>query len=161
MNEGTMDRILEKNGRDPAALLAILQDVQTEENWLPPEALSQISAGLGIPLARVYRLATFFKSLSLKPRGKHICQVCIGTTCHVRGAPRLVDKVELEMGVKAGETTKDMEFTVETVGCVGACALGPVVVLDKQYHGGMTAEKLGKVLRKIKGQPADAAAEEA
>ena len=142
--------ILERHGNSDANLLGILQDIQDEENWLPRETLEAVSQRLDVPFTRIYRLATFFKSLSLEPRGKHICQVCIGTTCHVRGAPKLVDKVELDMEVKAGETTEDMLFTMETVGCVGACALGPLVVLDKEYHGNLTVEGLGKILKKVK-----------
>jgi len=142
--------ILERHGNSDANLLGILQDIQDEENWLPRETLETVAQRLDVPFTRIYRLATFFKSLSLKPRGKHICQVCIGTTCHVRGAPKLVDKVELDMEVKAGQTTEDMLFTMETVGCVGACALGPLVVLDKEYHGNLTVEGLGKILKKVK-----------
>jgi len=145
-----LSAILERHGNSDANLLGILQDIQDEENWLPRETLESVAQRLEVPFTRIYRLATFFKSLSLKPRGKHICTVCIGTTCHVRGAPRLVDKVELEMEVKAGQTTGDMLFTMETVGCVGACALGPLVVLDKQYHGNLTVEGLGKILKKVK-----------
>jgi NADH-quinone oxidoreductase subunit E len=145
-----MSAILERHGNSDANLLGILQDIQDEENWLPRETLESVAERLKVPFTRIYRLATFFKSLSLEPRGKHICTVCIGTTCHVRGAPRLVDKVELEMDVKAGKTTEDMLFTMETVGCVGACALGPLVVLDKEYHGNLTVEGLGKILKKVK-----------
>jgi NADH-quinone oxidoreductase subunit E len=142
--------ILESHGNSDANLLGILQDIQDEENWLPRETLEDVADRLEVPFTRIYRLATFFKSLSLEPRGKHICTVCIGTTCHVRGAPKLVDKVELDMEVKAGQTTEDMLFTMETVGCVGACALGPLIVLDKEYHGNLTVEGLGKILKKVK-----------
>jgi NADH-quinone oxidoreductase subunit E len=145
-----LSAILERHGNSDANLLGILQDIQDEENWLPRETLEDVAQRLDVPFTRIYRLATFFKSLSLEPRGKHICQVCIGTTCHVRGAPKLVDKVELDMDVKAGATTEDMLFTMETVGCVGACALGPLIVLDKEYHGNLTVEGLGKILKKVK-----------
>jgi len=145
-----LDGILDRYDRSDAALLAILQDIQDINNYLPRGWVEALATDLKIPRTRIYRLATFFKSLSLEPRGKHICQVCIGTTCHVRGAPKLVDKIELEMKVKAGETTEDMLFTMETVGCVGACALGPLVVLDKEYHGNLTVEGLGKILKKVK-----------
>jgi NADH-quinone oxidoreductase subunit E len=143
-----IEAILDRNGRSPRALLAILQDIQGEERWLPHEDLEAVASSLGVPITRLYRLATFFKSLSLKPRGKNICQVCIGTTCHVRGAPKLVDKLELELGIGPGETTEDMRFTVETVGCVGACALGPLVVIEGEYHSNMTPDRLGKLIRK-------------
>ena len=145
-----LSSILGRHGNSDANLLGILQDIQDEENWLPRETLENVAERLDVPFTRIYRLATFFKSLSLEPRGKHICTVCIGTTCHVRGAPKLVDKVELDMEIKAGQTTEDMLFTMETVGCVGACALGPLVVLDKEYHGNLTVEGLGKILKKVK-----------
>ena len=150
MTPHKLDNILSRHDNSDANLLSIMQDIQDEENWLPRDTLEVVARKLEVPMTRVYRLATFFKSLSLEPRGKHICQVCIGTTCHVRGAPKLVDKIELDMDVKAGQTTEDMLFTMETVGCVGACALGPLVVVDKEYHGHLTVEGLGKILRKLK-----------
>ena len=148
MTPERLEAILDANGRSDSALLAILQDIQEEERWLPADVLSDVAARLEVPVTRVYKLATFFKSLSLKPRGRNICQVCIGTTCHVRGAPKLVDKFELELGIAPGETTEDMRFTVETVGCVGACALGPLVVIEGEYHSNVTPDQLGKVIRK-------------
>ncbi len=161
MNHVQLDGILRKYNHQPSELLAILQDIQNVENWLPREDLEAVATRLDIPMTRVYRLATFFRSLSLKPRGKHICQVCIGTTCHVRGAPKLLDKVELELGLKPGETSADLEFTLETVGCVGACALGPLVVVDADYHGNLTPDALGKIVRKLKGKTEAAVEEEA
>ena len=149
MNPVQLENILGKHNYQSSELLSILQDIQDEENWLPREELETVAKRLDIPMTRVYRLSTFFKSLSLEPRGKYICQVCIGTTCHVRGAPRLVDKIELELDLKQGQTGEDMMFTVETVGCVGACALGPLVVINGDYHGNLTAEKLGRELRRI------------
>jgi len=142
--------ILERNGRDPSALLAILQDVQEVAKYLPRTWLAQIALAFGLPETRIYRLATFFRALSLEPRGEHVCTVCLGTACHVRGAPRLVEKVERDFGLRAGETTKDMKFTLETVNCVGACALGPLVILDGRYHGNITSAKLDKVLKPIR-----------
>ncbi len=150
VEKGQLDAILERYDRKDASLLAILQDIQTINNYLPRQWMEAVCKELVVPRTRIYRLATFFKSLSLDPRGKHICQVCVGTTCHVRGAPRLVDKFELALGIGPGQTTEDMQFTLETVGCVGACALGPVVVVDKQYHRDMTADKLGKVIARMR-----------
>jgi NADH-quinone oxidoreductase subunit E len=152
MTPERLDEILDRNGRSDRALLAILQDIQEEERWLPQDVLGDVATRLEVPLTRVYKLATFFKSLSLEPRGKNICQVCIGTTCHVRGAPKLVDKLELELGISPGQTTEDMLFTVETVGCVGACALGPLVVIEGDYHSNMTPDRLGKIIRKKSGK---------
>ena len=150
MDDKKIAQILDSHERDPAALLAILQDIQDEENYLPKEVVTSVAKQLGVSLARVYSLATFFSSFSLEPRGKHICTVCMGTACHVRGAPKLVDHVSREFDVPAGGTTSDMNLTLETVNCVGACALGPLVILDKEYHGNMTPAKLDKVLKPIK-----------
>jgi len=149
MDLARVDQIVDKYQGSAAALLPILQDIQKQENWLPKEALQRVADKLQVPLTRVYGMATFFRAFSLKPRGKHICTVCLGTACHVRGAPKLVEKIERDMKVKAGETTTDMEFTLETVNCVGACALGPLVILDGTYHGNITSPKLDKVLKGI------------
>ncbi|RLB58397.1 MAG: NAD(P)H-dependent oxidoreductase subunit E [Deltaproteobacteria bacterium] len=150
MESKRLQEIVADHGKDPAQLLAILQDIQQEENYLPKETLKELARELGVPLARIYSLATFFSSFSLEPRGKHICTVCLGTACHVRGAPRLVDQVERDFAIKAGETTADRQLTLETVNCVGACALGPLVILDGEYHGNMNTAKLGRVLGSLK-----------
>ncbi len=150
MNPETLDAILDRYNRNPAQLIPILQDVQAEENYLPREALEAISEKLDIPLVRIYSVATFYKAFSLKPRGKHIIQVCMGTACHVRGAPRILDKMVRDLGVQPGATTKDMEFTLETVNCLGACALGPIVVVDGEYHGQMTSPKWDKIYKTLK-----------
>ena len=146
-NEKLREIVL-RYSKDPAYILSMLQDIQEIWNYLPKDWLIELSKEIDVPLTRIYRIATFFKALSLEPRGKHICTICVGTTCHVRGAPKLIDKVERDYGIKAGETTKDGNLTFETVGCVGACALGPLVVLDGKYHGHMTTETLGKLLKK-------------
>lgn len=155
MHAGTdflkLDEILSRYGKDPTSLLAILQDIQDARNYIPREWVEKMSEELNIPLTRIYRQATFFKALSLEPRGEHICVVCVGTTCHVRGAPKLIDKVTRDYGIESGKTTPDMKLTMETVGCVGACALGPLIVLDGKYHGHITTDKLGKVLKKVVG----------
>jgi NADH:ubiquinone oxidoreductase 24 kD subunit len=150
MNDKKLDAILDNHHRDPSHLLAILQDIQKEENYLPKEEIKKVAAALGVSLPRVYSLATFFKSFSLKPRGKHICTVCLGTACHVRGAPKLVEKLERDFGIKAGETTKDMNLTVETVNCVGACALGPLVILDGEYHGNIGSADLDNIMKGLR-----------
>jgi len=143
-----LDEVIGRYEKDPARLLAMLQDIQDAQNYLPRAWLEELSTELGIPMTKIYRTASFFRALSLKPRGRRIVTVCVGTTCHVRGAPRLIDKIGRDFGLSSGETTKDMGLTLETVGCVGACALGPLVVLDGKYHGHMTTEKLGKVLER-------------
>ncbi|MBN1862795.1 MAG: NADH-quinone oxidoreductase subunit NuoE [Dehalococcoidales bacterium] len=142
-----VDSILKRYQRDPGMLVAILQDVQAEQNYLPREALERVGEGLGVPLSQVYSVATFFKALSLKPRGRHLINVCLGTACHVRGAVKVLEAIERELAIKSGETTEDLAFTLETVNCVGACALGPVVIVDKDYHGQMNSEKVKGVLK--------------
>ncbi len=159
MDTTRVDQIVDRYSADKSSLLAILQDIQAEENWLPREALVHVGERVGVPLAHIYRMATFFQAFSLEPRGKHICTVCFGTACHVRGAPMLVDKLERDLGIPAGGTSEDREYTLETVNCVGACALGPLVIVDGEYHGNMTSAKLDKVLKALGREPAGADAE--
>ena len=142
--------ILARYQGDPGMLVAILQDVQAEYNYLPKEALVQVGEGLDVPLSQVYSVASFFKAFSLKPRGRHLINVCLGTACHVRGAGRVIDEIKRELGIKSGETTKDMKYTLETVNCVGACALGPIVVVDGNYSGQMTGSKVKPLLESYK-----------
>jgi NADH:ubiquinone oxidoreductase subunit E len=132
------------------ALIAILQDIQAEYNYLPPNALKNVAEKLNIPLISVYGIATFYKAFSLKPRGKHLVTVCLGTACHVRGAKRILAEVQKKLNVKRGETTEDKMFTLETVNCLGACALGPIMVVDGEYHGQMDTRKVDSVLEKYK-----------
>ena len=131
-------------------LIFLLQDIQAEFNYLPQDVLVRVSQKLDIPLSQVFSVATFFRAFSLKPRGRHLVTVCLGTACHVRGAHRLVDKLERDYAVKPGETTEDTKFTLETVNCLGCCALGPVVVVDGKYESQMNPDKLDRVLRRYK-----------
>jgi NADH-quinone oxidoreductase subunit E len=142
-----LEAILARYDFDRSHLIGILQDVQAKERYLPREALEYIAQRLNIPETEVYRLATFFTAFSLKPRGRHTCQVCMGTACHVRGAERLLETIKRELKVESGETTGDMRFTLETVNCLGACALGPIVVVDGEYHGQMSSSKLPRILK--------------
>jgi len=144
---GRVEAILEKYRRDRSWLVSILQDVQTEFNYLPEDALRAISNSLEIPMTQVYSVATFFKAFSLEPRGKHLINVCVGTACHVRGAMRILEKIERDLGLKPGKTTEDMQFSLESVNCVGACALGPMVVVDDKYHGQMSTDKVNSLLK--------------
>ncbi len=150
MSFQAVDSVIAKYKYDESSLIAILQDIQRQERYLPAHQMKNLSDRLGVPLSRIYGIATFYKAFSLHPKGRHICSVCTGTACHVRGAPRLVEKLERDLKVKNGETTKDGRFTVQTVNCVGACALGPVVVIGEDYHGKLTASKLEKVLKQYK-----------
>ncbi len=144
----TVDGVLTKHKHEPSLLVAILQDVQSALAYLPEEAMKAVSDGLKLPLTRVYSVATFFRAFSLTPRGKHLVNVCLGTACHVRGATKILEKLERDLDVSAGGTTADNNFTVETVNCVGACALGPIVVIDGKYHGQMATLKVYKMLKK-------------
>jgi NADH-quinone oxidoreductase subunit E len=146
----TIDEILEKHRFDKMHLIGILQDLQAHEKWLPREGLEYLADKLHLPINQVYHVATFFKAFYLKPRGKHTCTVCLGTACHVRGAPKLLEKLERDLNIKAGGTTSDLMFSLEVVNCVGACALGPVVICDGEYHGHMTNIKIDKLLRDMK-----------
>ena len=140
--------ILDSYQHDTGLLVSILQDIQAEYNYLPKKALIEVSQRLDVPLSQVYSIATFFRSFSLTPRGRHLINVCLGTACHVRGALKILEKIERELGIKSGETTEDLKFTLETVNCVGACALGPIVIVDGEYEGQMTSDKVNPILKK-------------
>ena len=150
LEASVLNRILDRHGRNPANVIAILQDVQAEANWLPEEDLRAICAELSIPLTKMMSLATFYRAFSLEPRGRHIVSVCLGTACHVRGGERILGAVERELGILGGQTDDDLRWTLETVGCLGACALGPIVVVDGEYHGQMTSAKATRLLQKVK-----------
>jgi NADH-quinone oxidoreductase subunit E len=142
--EALIDSYVEKKEQ----LISLLQDIQAEFNYIPQDTLVKVSQKLEIPLSQVFSVATFFQAFSLKPRGRHTVTVCLGTACHVKGGQRLVDKMERDYRLKPGETTGDERFTLETVNCLGACALGPVVVVDGKYESQVTPDKLDKILKK-------------
>lgn len=142
-----IEEIIESYGNDKSLLISILQDIQVEFNYLPRDALEKVSEILGVPLSQVFSVASFYRALSLKPRGRHIINVCLGTACHVRGGKRLVDRIERELIVKAGETTDDFQFTLETVNCLGACALGPIMVVDGKTYGRVKPDGVSKILQ--------------
>ncbi len=127
-------------------LLSILQDIQAEYNYLPRPLLGKVAAELELDLSHIYRLATFFKALSVKPRGKHLIRVCLGTACYLRGGPQLVESIRHAIGVRPGETTSDTLFTLETVNCLGACALAPVLMVDDRYYRQVTPDRVGRIL---------------
>lgn len=142
--------LVDKHGGNKKALIAILQDIQEEHNYLPRDCLKQVAKALKIPLIDVVGVATFYRAFSLTPRGKHTCTVCLGTACHVRGGPKILDEFERQLRVKPGQTTKDGQFTLDTVACLGCCAIGPVVVVDKDYHAQTTMRKVVPILKKYK-----------
>ena len=149
MEPSTLDVILEGRESRPDQLIETLQDMQAEYQYLPEEELRVVSDRLGVPLIEVFRVASFYTAFTLAPRGRHLMTVCLGTACHVRGAPRLLDTVVGELGISPGETTEDRAFTLEGVNCLGCCALGPVVVLDGVYHDHMTPGKLRKLVKDV------------
>jgi len=143
-------QILAKRGRGRGELITALQDVQTVYGYLPQEALRMVADETGSSLVDVYGIATFYRAFSLVPRGRHLVCACLGTACHVRGAARVVDEFEHQLGIRAGETTADREFTLETVNCLGACALGPIVVVDGHYFSNVRASRVGEILEKAR-----------
>ena len=143
-----VDEVLSRTPRARAHLIQVLQDVQHVCHYLPPEALRRVADHLEVSLADVYSVARFYAAFSLDPRGRVLIQICEGTACHVRGALRVADALKRKLGLPAqGGTTTDMEYTLQSVNCVGTCALGPVVVVSGDYHGHMTASKAEKLLR--------------
>ncbi len=141
--------IINRQARDDGSLIAALEDIQARYRYLPPEALILVSERLGVPLSQTYSVATFYNAFSLKPKGKHCLNVCMGTACHVRGSPQVLDRLQTKLGIGAGSTTRDRLFTLETVNCLGACALGPIVVTDGEYSGQMTPQKADQLLKSI------------
>ena len=142
-----VEAILERYHHNKRFLVSILQDIQSEYYYLPREILEQISRALEVPLSQICGVATFFKAFSLTPRGRHLVNVCVGTACHVRGAVRVLDGIERETGIKPGETDTDLKFSLEAVNCLGCCALGPVMVVNGEYHGELSTAKAVEVLK--------------
>jgi NADH-quinone oxidoreductase subunit E len=142
-----IDQIIDKHNGEASNLLQILLDIQSENNWLPKEALGRVSDKLAVPLTRIQHITTFYKAFSLVPKGRHKVHICVGTACHVRGATRVLDTVEDATGVKPGETDLDLKFSVETVNCLGCCALGPVMEVNGKVHGKMSPVKTSEALK--------------
>ena len=143
-------KILEKHGEDTAALVSVLGEIQAKYRCLPSDALRILADRTGCSLVDVYGAATFYRSFSLKPKGKHLVSVCLGTACHVRGAPSVAEEFQRQLSISAGETTPDKEFTLETVNCLGACALGPIIVADGQYFSNVTPAKVKQILKRTR-----------
>ena len=147
MDNGKIDKIIDKYPSDPSSLIQVLLEIQRENRWLPKEALGKVSKKLKVPLNRIQHIVTFYKAFSLVPKGRHQVHICVGTACHVRGATRILDTVEEATGIKPGETDLDLKFSLETVNCLGCCALGPVVEVDGKVHGKMSPVKTAEVLK--------------
>ena len=139
---------IEKNGAN-ASLISVLEEIQAQYRYLPREAMILVSERLGVPLSQVYSVATFYNAFSLERRGRHEICVCVGTACHVRGAQRVLTRLEESLGIKPGETTSDWNYSLDTVHCLGACALGPIIVVDGEYSGQMHVKKVDELLTRI------------
>ena len=145
MDIDAIDRIIEKHGGEPSSLIQILLEIQRRKNWLSEEDLRTVSEKLDVPFTRVYHIATFYKAFSLVPKGRHTMSVCLGTACQVRNAPRLLERIERIFGIQPGQTSADMRFSLETVNCLGCCALGPVMMMDGQYYSKPSNEELERL----------------
>lgn len=141
-----IEDILRSYPPEPSLLIGVLQDIQRDCRYLPQTGLVRVGEYLGVPLSQVYRVATFYTSFSFVPRGKHIIRICEGTACHLKGAALLVEAIERNLGIGPDETTKDGQFSLETVNCLGACALAPIMVVDGKYHPHMDMAKVSRVL---------------
>ncbi len=150
MNPEKITDILERYNNEESSLIAILQDIQEQFGYLPRESLLQISHETNVPISRILSVATFFKAFSLIPKGKHPIHVCMGTACHVRGAQLILEKLERELNIKSGETTSDMNFSIDEVRCVGCCGLAPVVMVGEEVYGKVTQTKVPGILKKYK-----------
>jgi NADH-quinone oxidoreductase subunit E len=150
-----MEKKLKKFRSAQKDLIHILHDIQEEYGYVSPEAISAISDFLKISESEIYGVLTFYKAFSLQPRGKHQITICMGTACHVRGAPSILDEFERRLGISSGETSEDKEFTLETVNCVGACALGPIAITDGEYQGQLKTKDVEKLIEKINSEKKD------
>jgi len=150
MSVEVVNAVLEKYGFDRSSLIGILQDIQRELKWLPEEALRMVSWRLDVPLTQLYALGSFYKAFSMKPRGRHMLNVCLGTACHVRGGAAIEQALENELKILPGETTADNRFTMEVVRCVGCCGLAPVIVIDENFHGKIAPTDAVKALESYK-----------
>jgi NADH-quinone oxidoreductase subunit E len=144
-----INKIIDDEAFGDGSLIAALESIQERYRYLPPEALVLASEAFGVPLSQTYAVATFYHAFSLIPKGRHCLHVCMGTACHVRGSPHVLDRLKSKLGIDAGETTRDHRFTLETVNCLGACALGPIVVTDGEYSGEMTVSKTDTLIKRL------------
>jgi NADH-quinone oxidoreductase subunit E len=142
-----IDGIIDKHQAEASSLIQILLEIQGENHWLPGEALERVSEKLQVPISRIRHIATFYKAFSLVPKGRHEIHICMGTACHVRGAKRVLDTVQDQTGIKPGETDLDLKFSLETVNCLGCCALGPVMEINGKTHGKLSPAETLEVLK--------------
>lgn len=142
-----LPELIDRHPRSPESLIMILQDIQREFRYLPCEALQQTAAALDVPLSKVFSAVTFYNAFSLERQGENVIRVCRGTACHIRGASLIQEQLEMQLGIKAGQTTPDYKFTIEVVACVGACAMAPVVIVNDQYHSTVKVSGTKKLLK--------------
>ena len=147
MDNGKIDKIIDKYPSEPSSLIQVLLEIQKENRWLPKEVLRKVSKKLNVPLNRIQHIVTFYKAFSVVPKGRHEIHVCTGTACHVRGGSRILKSVQDLTGLHPGLTDEELRFSLDTVSCVGCCALGPVMVVDEDYHGKMEPAKAEDVLK--------------
>ena len=151
MNGVNYDEIIKKYPQHEQFILAMMQDIQKEYNYIPKEALENITKYLNVPMTRLYGMATFYKALSLEPKGENIIKVCDGTACHVRGSAVILKEIEKELNIKAGQTTEDGKFSIEIVNCLGACALAPVIVINDKYYGKVNPVDVKEIINLYRG----------
>ena len=144
-----IDDIMNRYPAKPEYLIFFLQDIQADCGYIPPESMQLISDHTGVPITQTYSVATFYQSFRLEPKGEHELRVCLGTACHLKGGQRNVEDLERRLNIKAGETTEDMKYTLDTVNCVGACALAPVMVVDDKYEANISPVKINKILKRV------------
>lgn len=147
MDNDKIDQIINKYENDASSLIQVLLEIQSENRWLPKEALEKVSKKLKVPLSRILHIATFYKAFSLVPRARHEIHICMGTACHIRGSPRVLNMVQDLTGIRPGETDLDLKFSLETVNCLSCCAMGPVMVVDGKYYGKVVPTKIEDVLK--------------
>lgn len=147
MDNGRIDQIIDKHQGEPSSLIQVLLEIQSENHWLPKEVLGMVSNKLQVPLSRILHIASFYKAFSFVPKGRHEVHICMGTACHVRGADRVLETVQDQTGIKPGETDLEMKFSLETVNCLGCCALGPVIEINGKTHGNVSPGDTADVLK--------------
>jgi NADH-quinone oxidoreductase subunit E len=140
--------VIGRSPNEPGSLIAVLQDIQREFHYLPREAMTETADILSVPLSKVYSVATFYNAFSLTPRGENVIRVCKGTACHIKGADLILEQIETGLGIKPGETTPDLKYTLEVVNCVGACAMAPLMIINNKYHGNVRCDRVMKMIKK-------------
>ena len=149
---GHVGEVLSPTAKKRGILIHAFQSIQKEYNYLPEDVLRDLAKKLGIPLSEVYSTASFYKHFYFKPRGRNVVCVCVGTACHVRGASKVLEKIEESFGIKEGQTAPDMSLTLETVGCVGCCGLAPVVTVNEDVVGDLNPKKVGDIIKMVEGK---------